>query len=205
MWDTAPNPGRIKIYTSGCPKNQNRCWYRTGSPPPAGSKNEVFRFRSVSNIVIAPANTGRVSRRRTTVIITDHTNKGMRSKRIPFHRILIIVVMKLMDPRIDAIPAKCKEKMARSTDGPECARLLARGGYTVHPVPAPFSTAAEETRRIRDGGINQNLRLFRRGNAISGAPSIKGTNQFPKPPIKIGITIKKIIRNPWAVTKVLYN
>lgn len=35
--------------------------------------------------------------------------------------------------------------------------------------------------------------LFRRGNAMSGAPIIKGTNQFPKPPIMIGITIKKII------------
>jgi hypothetical protein len=35
--------------------------------------------------------------------------------------------------------------------------------------------------------------LFIRGKAISGEPSIKGTNQFPKPPIKIGMTIKKII------------
>jgi hypothetical protein len=38
---------------------------------------------------------------------------------------------------------------------------------------------------------------------MSGAPSISGTSQFPKPPMKIGITMKKIIRNPWAVTKVL--
>jgi hypothetical protein len=44
-----------------------------------------------------------------------------------------------------------------------------------------------------EGGSNQNLMLFIRGKAISGAPSIKGTNQFPKPPIIIGITIKKII------------
>jgi hypothetical protein len=28
---------------------------------------------------------------------------------------------------------------------------------------------------------------------MSGAPNIRGTSQFPKPPIKIGITIKKII------------
>jgi hypothetical protein len=35
--------------------------------------------------------------------------------------------------------------------------------------------------------------LFIRGKAISGAPSIRGTNQFPNPPIMIGITIKKII------------
>lgn len=42
--------------------------------------------------------------------------------------------------------------------------------------------------------------LFIRGNAMSGAPIIRGTNQFPKPPIIIGITIKKIITNAWAVT-----
>ena len=35
--------------------------------------------------------------------------------------------------------------------------------------------------------------LFKRGKAISGEPSIKGTSQFPKHPIGIGITIKKII------------
>jgi len=35
--------------------------------------------------------------------------------------------------------------------------------------------------------------LFIRGNAISGAPIIRGISQFPNPPIIIGITIKKII------------
>lgn len=45
--------------------------------------------------------------------------------------------------------------------------------------------------------------LFNRGNAISGAPNIKGINQLPKPPIIVGITIKKIIIKAWAVTIVL--
>jgi len=118
MWEIAPNPGRIRIYTSGCPKNQNRCWYKIGSPPPAGSKNEVLRFRSVSSIVIAPARTGSDRRRRTTVITTAHTNRGIRSRRNPLHRMLMTVVIKLIAPRIEDAPAKCKEKMARSTEGP---------------------------------------------------------------------------------------
>jgi hypothetical protein len=42
--------------------------------------------------------------------------------------------------------------------------------------------------------------LFIRGKAISGEPIIKGINQFPKPPIIIGITMKKIIIKAWAVT-----
>ena len=45
--------------------------------------------------------------------------------------------------------------------------------------------------------------LFIRGNAISGAPSIRGTNQFSKPLIIIGMTIKKIITKAWAVTMTL--
>lgn len=154
---------------------------------------------------MAPARTGSDSRRRTTVITTAHTNRGIRSRRSPCHRILITVVMKFTAPKIDEAPARCSEKIARSTDGPACARFLDSGGYTVHPVPAPFSTAADDTRSIKDGGNNQNLMLFRRGNAISGAPSIRGNSQFPNPPMNTGITKKKIIRNACAVTMVLYS
>lgn len=77
MCEMIPKPGRIRIYTSGWPKNQNRCWYKIGSPPPAGSKNVVFRFRSVRSIVMPAASTGRERRRSTAVIRTDHTNKGV--------------------------------------------------------------------------------------------------------------------------------
>ena len=43
-----------------------------------------------------------------------------------------------------------------------------------------------------------------RGKTISGQPNIIGSNQLPKPPIEIGITIKKIIIKAWAVTITLY-
>jgi hypothetical protein len=81
--------------------------------------------------------------------------------------------------------------------------LEERGGYTVHPVPAPISTSLLERSRVKEGGKSQNLILFIRGNAISGAPIINGTSQFPNPPIIIGITIKKIIIKAWAVTMTL--
>jgi len=35
---------------------------------------------------------------------------------------------------------------------------------------------------------------------MSGALSINGTNQFPNPPIIVGITKKKIMIKAWAVT-----
>jgi hypothetical protein len=78
----------------------------------------VFKFRSVNNIVIAPAKTGRDKSNKTAVMITDQTNKGIRSNVIPFERILITVVIKLTAPKIEEIPAKCKEKIAKSTDAP---------------------------------------------------------------------------------------
>lgn len=106
MCEIIPKPGRMRIYTSGCPKNQKRCWYRIGSPPPAGSKKVVLRFRSVSSIVIPAASTGRDRRRRTAVISTDQTNRGVWYWDRAGGFILIIVVIKLIAPRIDETPAK---------------------------------------------------------------------------------------------------
>jgi hypothetical protein len=144
---------------------------------------------------MAPAKTGKESNNRTVVITIDQTNKGIRSRVIPLERILITVVIKFTEPKIEETPAKCNEKIARSTEAPLCAILEDKGGYTVHPVPAPFSTIELERSKVREGGKSQKLILFIRGKAISGAPNIRGTNQFPNPPIKIGITMKKIMIN----------
>jgi len=40
---------------------------------------------------------------------------------------------------------------------------------------------------------------------MSQAPIKIGTNQLPKPPIAVGMTKKKIIRNACEVTRTLYN
>lgn len=106
MWEIAPNPGKIKIYTSGCPKNQKRCWNRIGSPPPVGSKKEVLQFRSIMSIVKAPASTGRARIKRITVIRTDQINKGIFSVGIPSSRLFAIVVVKLIAPINDETPAR---------------------------------------------------------------------------------------------------
>ena len=116
------------MYTSGCPKNQNRCWYRIGSPPPLESKKVVFRFRSVRSIVIAPARTGRDRRRSRAVRIIDHGKRGVLSLFCFLFRMFTIVEMKLAAPKIDLAPARCKEKMAMSTGGPLWAVAAANGG-----------------------------------------------------------------------------
>ena len=99
-----------------------------GSPPPAGSKNVVFRFRSVRSIVMPAARTGSERRSKTAVTRTAHTNKGVWYCEIAGGFMLIIVVMKLMAPKIDEMPARWREKIVRSTEAPAWARLPARGG-----------------------------------------------------------------------------
>jgi hypothetical protein len=127
------------------------------------------------------------------VIKTDQTNKGKRVIVIQRVLILKIVTIKLIAPNKEEAPAKCKLKIAKSTDGPECIIILLNGGYTVQPVPTPLSTKLDNSNNNKEGGNNQKLKLFNLGNAISGPPNINGTNQLPKPPIKTGITKKKII------------
>jgi len=159
MCEIAANPGRIRIYTSWWPKNQNKCWNRTGSPPPAGSKKEVLMLRSVSNTVIAPARIGRDNNRRITVSSTAHTNSEIRSGWMPFERILMIVVLKLIAPKINEAPARCRERIVKSTDGPLWAMFLARGGYTVHPVPTPLSASIDSSESDREKRSSHRLRL----------------------------------------------
>jgi hypothetical protein len=103
--------------------------------------------------------------------------------------------MKLMAPAIEEIPAKCKAKIPASTAAPECERTPLSGGYSVHPEPTPDSMKADNKSKNRAGGKSQKEILFIRGNAISGAPIIIGTNQLPNAPIIMGITIKNIITN----------
>jgi hypothetical protein len=135
---------------------------------------------------------------------TAHTNKGILNIVIPFTRIFKTVTIKFIEPKIDEIPAKCKLKIAHSIEPPECENIPDKGGYIVQPVPAPISTTDDHINKKNDGINNQKLILFNLGNAISGAPIIKGKNQFPKPPIKAGITIKKIIIKACAVIITLY-
>jgi len=89
-----------------------------GSPPPAGSKKEVFKFRSVKSIVIAPASTGKLRSKRSAVIPTAQTKRVIRSNDRPSPRILMIVVIKLTAPKIEDTPAKWREKILKSTEAP---------------------------------------------------------------------------------------
>lgn len=57
-------------------------------------------------MVIPAARTGRDRRRRTAVINTAHTNKGVWYWEMAGGFMLIIVVMKLIAPRMEETPAR---------------------------------------------------------------------------------------------------
>ena len=78
-------------------------------------------------MVIALASTGRESSKRIAVNKTDHTKRGMSSIVIPSPFILVIVVIKFAEPRILDTPARCREKIPRSTALPGWPRVD-RGG-----------------------------------------------------------------------------
>lgn len=74
------------------------------------------------------ASTGSERRSKTAVIRTAQTNRGVWYCEIAGGFILMIVVIKLIAPKIEEIPARWREKIVRSTDAPACARLPASGG-----------------------------------------------------------------------------
>jgi hypothetical protein len=79
-----------------------------------------LKFLSVKSIVIAPASTGRLKSRRIAVINILQTNKGQEYILTPGALIFAIVVIKFMAPKRLLTPAKCKLKIAISTEGPLC-------------------------------------------------------------------------------------
>jgi hypothetical protein len=70
-------------------------------------------------MVIAPARTGRDSKSRKAVIRILQTKRGIAYSAIPRARMLKMVTIKLIAPRMEDIPARWRLKIPKSTAGPE--------------------------------------------------------------------------------------
>src|SRR5260221_4097355 len=91
-----PIAGKIAIYTSGCPKNQNKCCHRSGEPPLCpvswpltvtnGTKKLVPRFRSISSKIPAERSTPNASSPRMAVMNQAPTVSGIALHGHPFVR-----------------------------------------------------------------------------------------------------------------------
>ena len=72
---------------------------------------------------MAPASTGSDSSSRKAVTRIDHTNSGILCSVMPGARMLKMVVMKLMAPRMEEAPARCSDRIAKSMAGPGCPEV----------------------------------------------------------------------------------
>jgi len=77
-----------------------------------------LQFARFNPGTIPPANTGKDNNNNTAVITTAHPNKASLCNLIPGVLILTIVVMKLIAPRSELTPDRCKANIAKSTLGP---------------------------------------------------------------------------------------
>lgn len=78
--------------------------------------------------MIPAAKTGNERSRRTAVINTDQTNRGVLYCVTAGDFILRHVVIKLIAPKIEETPARWREKIVKSTAASACARLAESGG-----------------------------------------------------------------------------
>ena len=157
---------------------------------------------------MAPASTGSDSSSRNAVTRIDHTNSGILCSVMPGARMLKMVVMKLIAPRIEEAPAMCSEKIAKIHR--RAGRAVGRKRRIERPAAAhadaagiAFDEHAKASGSAKENGSSQKEMLFMRGNAMSGAPIISGTSQLPKPPIIAGMIMKNTMIRPWPVTKTL--
>src|ERR1044072_2533933 len=77
--------------------------------------------------------------------------------------------------------------------------------YDVQPAwGAPSGTKNDAVRIAVAAATRQNEAMLRRGKAMSRAPMSRGRQKLPKPPIRIGVTAKKIMIVPCIVNSDVY-
>src|ERR1700676_172146 len=179
-----PMAGRIAMYTSGCPKNQNKCCHKSGEPPLCpvswpltvtnGTKKLVPTLRSNSSNIPAESSTPNASKPRIAVINQAQQVSGMRIMVMPLARISSVVVIKLsalINAPMQKSAMLITHKSAPSpSPGPAEGSALSGGdpGQPCSAAPPPTKTPATTT--VYPTNVIQNDSMFRTGKAMSAAP-----------------------------------
>ena len=88
-----PSAGMKMMYTSGWPKNQNRCCHKSGLPPRFGLKKLVLMARSSMSSSVAMTIDGMAKITMNDVTSMAHTNTGIRFSDMPGARNLKMVMI----------------------------------------------------------------------------------------------------------------
>jgi hypothetical protein len=167
------------MYTSGWPKNQNRCCQRIGDPPLM--KKLVPKFRSSRSMTTAEPSRGNANRISPDWVRTVHEKMSRLAHETFSPRSPKMVAMKLIAPIVAETPVRWRPRSIRST--PALAWLpdptpADSGVYIVQPVWAGMTsgTGRKPAQMSRaPGGRSQNAMALIRGNAMSSAPISSGT------------------------------
>ena len=108
--DMMPNAGRMRMYTSGWPKIQNKCCHSSGSAPAATLKKLAPKSRPKVSRNSATVITGMANSSRNCTTSSIQVSTGMRQRVIPGVRMLSTVVIRLMALTSEAIPVICRPK-----------------------------------------------------------------------------------------------
>lgn len=113
---TNAKAGRMITYTSGCPKNQKRCWNTTGSDEDSklrDSSSEKLRLRSRKRTVIPAPRTGKVVNSNTDTTAIAHVKMSFHSAGTPELRARVKLTRKVADPNSELSPSTCRNSMAK--------------------------------------------------------------------------------------------
>src|SRR6476660_2810195 len=125
--DTIPKAGRIRMYTSGCPKNQNKCCHKYAEPPACGLKNRAPNRRSNSSIASAAVSGGMASRICTLVQNMVQVKNGTLIKVIPGQRMVRIVATKFTPAAMVPTPLTKSPSAQNSTPAPRLNAVEVNG------------------------------------------------------------------------------
>ena len=88
-----------------------------------------------------------------------HTNNGSLCIDIPLVLMLRAVLMKFTAPNNELTPARCRLKIAKSTEPPECDWIPAKGGYQIL-VTYNSSVTAMLAREVDNSVFSHRIGLY---------------------------------------------
>src|ERR1700730_6901790 len=215
IWETMPIPGTIAMYTSGCPKNQNRCCQSRVDPPECGWIWALMtRFDGTKKLV--PATWSRITRMQAGINtanavspmqdVMNHAQagSGRRIKLMPLTRRSSVVVMKFKAPSNWPTQKRAIEVAHRITPrpwpGPETDPTAFSGAYWVQPPRVgPSPTKNDEIRTRKATKVTHNDIMLKRGKGMSSAPTWIGKKKLPKAAKGAVVSTKKTMMVPCMV------
>src|SRR5699024_10654132 len=164
-----PKAGIAKIYTSGCPKIQNKCCQNTGSPS-GPWKNFVSNKRSNISKYKPIASTVNASKIMKLVTSVAQEKSGMRMKLMLGARCRMTVTIKFRAVKIVHDPELCTPNTEKSVLSCGVNNELDSVAYPVHPIAGALFKKNAMLNTIAPDKNNQNPTAFKYGKAKSRAP-----------------------------------